>query len=114
MKPSFGSLAMFALLLSTPLAAQTNTDHASHHPDPQATATATALTDGEVRKIDKSASKLTIKHGPLTNLDMPPMTMVFRVKDPTLLDKIKEGDKIKFSADRVDGALTVTEVQVVP
>ncbi len=114
MTANCGLLLMLALLLSAPAVAQTNTDHASHHPDPQATATAMALTDGEVRKIDKSASKVTIKHGPLTNLDMPPMTMVFRVKDPTLLDKIKEGDKIKFSADRVDGALTVTEVQVVP
>ncbi len=52
--------------------------------------------------------------GPLPSLDMPPMTMVFRVKDPAMLDQIKEGDKIKFNADRINGALTVTEVRVAP
>jgi Cu/Ag efflux protein CusF len=60
---------------------------------------------------DKSAGKVTIKHGPVANLDMPPMTMVFRVKDPAMLDQVKEGDKIKFNADRIDGALTVTAIQ---
>lgn len=98
-----------------PLAAQTDTDHDSHHADPKVTAAAAAsMSDGEMRKIDKSAGKITIKHGSLQNLDMPPMTKVFRVKDPAMLDQVKEGDKIKFSADRVNGALTVTQVQVVP
>src|SRR5450631_202775 len=60
-----------------------------------------AMADGEVKKVDKDAGKLTIKHGPLTNLDMPGMTMVFRVKDPSMLDQVKEGDKIRFVADRV-------------
>ena len=69
------------------------------------------MTDGEVRKVDKDTGKVTIKHGPLQNLDMPAMTMVFRVKDPAMLDKFKEGDKIKFAADKVNGALTVTEIQ---
>jgi Cu/Ag efflux protein CusF len=77
-------------------------------------APAGAMSDGEVRKIDKSAGKVTIKHGPLQDLNMPPMTMVFRVKDPAILDQLKEGDKIKFSADRINGAIVVTEVQVVP
>ena len=70
------------------------------------------MSEGEVRKVDKSAGKVTIKHGPLANLDMPSMTMVFRVKDPAMLDQVKEGDKIKFNADRIDGTLTVTEMQV--
>jgi len=70
------------------------------------------MSEGEVRKVDKSAGKVTIKHGPLANLDMPSMTMVFRVKDPAMLDQVKEGDKIKFSADKIDGALTVTEMQI--
>ena len=54
---------------------------------------------------------MTLKHGPLTNLDMPAMTMVFKVLDPKMLDGIKEGDKVKFSADRVNGAITVTAIE---
>ena len=69
------------------------------------------LSDGEVRKVDKDAQKMTIKHGPLKNLDMPPMTMVFRVKDPAMLDKVKAGDKIKFRAEQTGGAFVVTQVE---
>jgi Cu/Ag efflux protein CusF len=72
---------------------------------------AATLSDGEVKKVDKDAGKITIKHGPLTNLDMPGMTMVFRVKDPAMLEQVKSGDKIKFVADKVNGALTVTTLQ---
>lgn len=68
-----------------------------------------ALSDGEVRKVDKEAKKITIKHGPLANLDMPPMTMVFQVKDPAMLDQVKAGDKVKFEAQKVNGAFTVTD-----
>ncbi len=74
-------------------------------------AQATAMIDGEVRKVDKDASKVTIKHGPITNLDMPAMTMVFRVSDPALLDQLKSGDKIRFLAERVQGAYTVMKVE---
>ncbi len=69
------------------------------------------LTDGEVKKVDKDTGKLTIKHGPITNLGMPAMTMVFRVNDPALLDKVKSGDKIRFAADKVGGVLTVMRVE---
>lgn len=69
------------------------------------------LADGEVRKVDKDAKKITIKHGPLANLDMPPMTMVFQVKDPAMLDKVKAGDKIKFQAEKIGGAFTVTQIE---
>jgi Cu(I)/Ag(I) efflux system periplasmic protein CusF len=65
---------------------------------------------GEVIKIDKSAGKITLKHGPIKNLDMDGMTMVFRVADPVMLDKVKAGDKVEFDADRVNGALTVTKI----
>lgn len=68
------------------------------------------MNEGEIRKIDKDAGKLTIKHGPLTTLDMPAMTMVFRVKEETMLDQVKVGDKIRFVAERANGALTVTEI----
>jgi Cu(I)/Ag(I) efflux system protein CusF len=70
------------------------------------------LVDGQVTKIDQSASKMTIKHGPIKSLDMnESMTMVFRVQDPALLKQVKPGDKIKFSAERVNGAITVTKIQ---
>jgi Cu/Ag efflux protein CusF len=67
-------------------------------------------TDGEVRKVDKAAGKVTLKHGPIANLEMPPMTMVFRVRDPKMLDNVKAGDKVKFKADKVQGSYTVIEL----
>lgn len=70
------------------------------------------LVAGEVKKVDNEAAKLTIKHAPLPNLDMPAMTMVFRVKDPAMLDQVKAGDKINFAAERVNGAITITRLEV--
>jgi len=77
-----------------------------------ASASTESMSEGEVKKVDASGGKLTIKHGPLANLDMGAMTMVFRVKDPEMLTQVKEGDKIKFIAEKVNGALTVTTLQV--
>ena len=71
------------------------------------TVTVEPMTEGEVRKVDKEAGKLTLRHGRIENLDMPAMTMVFRVADPSMLETLKEGDKIRFAADRMNGALTV-------
>ena len=65
---------------------------------------------GEVVKIDQSAGKITLKHGPIKKLDMDSMTMVFRVADPAMLEKVKAGDKVEFEADRVNGAITVTKI----
>ena len=79
----------------------------------QVVAQAAPLSEGEVRKIDKAAGKLTIKHGPLDNLGMPAMTMVFRVKDAATLDQVKPGDRIRFLAEKVDGVFTVTKLEVV-
>lgn len=70
-----------------------------------------AMAEGEVRKVDKDAKKITIKHGPLQKLDMPAMTMVFQVKDPAMLEQVKAGDKIKFDAEKVGGAFTVTKIE---
>ena len=72
---------------------------------------AAPMSSGEVKKVDKSSGKVTIKHGPLGNLRMPAMTMVFRVKDPAMLDQMKEGDKINFVPEKVNGALTVIHVE---
>ena len=76
-----------------------------------ASAQAAEFTKGTVKKLDASAKKVTIAHEDLKNLDMPAMTMVFRVKDDAILAKLKEGTAIEFVADRVDGKLTVTEIK---
>lgn len=76
-------------------------------------AMATALSEGVVRKINKAQGKLTLRHGPLENLDMPAMTMIFGVSDPAFLDQVKPGDNVRFLADQVNGKLTVTQIEVV-
>jgi Cu/Ag efflux protein CusF len=74
-------------------------------------ARANDLADAEVRKVDKEGGKLTLKHGEIRNLDMPPMTMVFTVKDKAMLDQVKPGDKVKFKAAKEGGNYVVTEIQ---
>ena len=104
MKQVLSAIALAAALLAAPAyAQQSQGGHDAHHP--------AALSDGEVRKVDKDAKKITIKHGPLANLDMPPMTMVFQVKDPAMLDQVKAGDKVKFQAEKVGSAYTVTKIE---
>jgi len=111
----FSSLiaAAAALALSGSVFAQTSAaDHAAHHPaGASAPASTTPMADGEVRKIDKEQGKVTLKHGPIASLVMPGMTMVFKVADPKMLDTLKQGDKVKFLADTVNGALTVTAIE---
>lgn len=100
----------FATGLSVAFAQQAGTaDHNAHHP--AAAAATTDLSEGEVRKVDKSAGKITVRHGEIRNLDMPPMTMVFGVADPAMLDKVKQGDKIRFRAENPNGNYTITELQ---
>jgi Cu/Ag efflux protein CusF len=71
--------------------------------------------DGEIRKIDKAQSKITLKHGEIKNLDMPPMTMVFRVKDAKMLDAVAVGDKVKFAAEKDSGGnYVVTQLTKAP
>jgi Cu/Ag efflux protein CusF len=65
----------------------------------------------EVRKVDKEAKKITLKHGPIPNLDMPAMTMVFRVQDPAMLEQVKAGDKVRFAAENIKGQITVTRIE---
>ena len=77
-------------------------------PGPRAMA---RMSEGEVRKVDRVAGKLTLQHGPLDNVDMPAMTMVFRIRDPAWLPQLKVGDKVRFVAERVDGNLTVTALE---
>jgi Cu(I)/Ag(I) efflux system periplasmic protein CusF len=100
------SLAL-VMVLSAPLSQSFADQHDSHHVG------STAMTAGEVKKVDKDAGKVTIKHGRIENLDMPGMTMIFRVKDAAILDQLKEGDKINFAADKVNGTYTLMQVESV-
>ena len=96
------TLILAAAIALTPLA------HATSHDS-----TTTALTQGEVRKVDKDARKITIKHQEIRNLEMPAMTMVFPVKDESMLDRVKQGDKVQFTAEKVGGTITVTTIDPV-
>lgn len=75
-----------------------------------APASMSSMTDGEVRKIDKDAAKITLRHGEIKNLKMPPMTMVF--SDKAMLDQVKTGDKVRFAADTIGGAMTITQIEL--
>lgn len=97
----------FLPLLATPLLAlATLTCAAQAAPD-----TALPQVSGEIRKVDVAAGKITIRHEEIPNLEMPPMTMVFRVASPALLEQAKAGEQVLFSADKINGALTVTTLQ---
>jgi Cu(I)/Ag(I) efflux system periplasmic protein CusF len=76
----------------------------------QQAASSADMTDGEVRKVDKDSKKITVKHGEIKNLEMPPMTMVFQVKDPAMLDKVQAGDKVRFKVEKAGSAFVVTEI----
>ncbi|MEO8142816.1 MAG: copper-binding protein [Betaproteobacteria bacterium] len=73
-------------------------------------AVAQQLAEGEVRKVDRKAKTITLKHGPIQISDMPAMTMVFQVKYPAPLEKVKQGDKVKFEAPKLGGAFTGTRI----
>lgn len=100
-------MALALGVLSSPVLAQA-TDHGKAH---AANAAATETIDGEIKKVDKSAKKLTIKHGEIKSLEMPGMTMVFQVKDPAMLDQVKAGDKVRFKTEKGNGGFVVTELQ---
>lgn len=107
-RSQFASLLVIAL--AAPVFAQTPADdHSAHHAG--AKAQSSALSEGEIRKVDKDAKKITIKHGPLTNLDMPAMTMVFPVKDPAMLERVTTGDKVVFTAEKIGGQIMVTRLE---
>ena len=76
-----------------------------------ATGALAQLAEGEIRKVDKDAQKLTIKHGEIKSIDMPPMTMVFRVKNAQMLEAVKPGDKVKFEAQKEGGQYVVTTIE---
>ncbi len=103
-------IATLSFALLTPLGALADD---AHH-KPAATAGADDMTDGEVRKIDLEAGKVTLKHADIKSLDMPAMTMVFVVKDKALLEKLKTGEKVRFKVVNDGGKFTVTDIQPAP
>ena len=102
---SAAALALTAFV-SNPVFAQMNMDHGK-----MGMAATPGMTDGEVRKIDKDAGKITLKHGDIKHMDMPGMTMVFVVNDKALLDKTTVGAKVQFMATNENGLMTVTDIQ---
>lgn len=104
--------ALFAaMIFAAPMAYADESTHNHNHSDASATAGENEMSNGEVKKIDKEAGKITIKHGPLKNVGMSAMTMAFRVKDAAMLNQVKEGDKINFIVEKVNGNLTVTKIE---
>ena len=101
------ALVFACWLAPHPVCAQTG---AATGERPATVQTRTDLTAGEVRRVDKATGRVTIRHERIVNLNMPPMTMVFRVPDKGLLDALRPGDKILFRAEEKNGALTLTEI----
>lgn len=116
MKPLFVSLAACLLVGVGAAHAQTVNaapdGHTEHHPS-QAPEAA-ELSEGEITRLDAPALKVTLRHGELKNLDMPPMTMVFRVKDAAVLAPLKAGDKVLFRAERIQGVFYLTHIEKAP
>ena len=112
MKTLITALALASTCIASALAQQKAADHGAHHP--AAAASAADMSDGEIRKVDKDAKKLTIKHGEIKNLDMPAMTMVFQVKDGAMLEKLKAGDKIRFAVEKSTSGFVVTDIRPAP
>ena len=110
-------IALAATLSASAIAADEHNGHGAMPSDMKMQSHAPAeamMVEGQVKKVDKSAGKVTLAHGPLTNLGMNmAMTMAFRVKDAAWLDQMKEGDKIRFMAENVNGALTVVKFESV-
>ena len=113
---------LLSAALCTPAWAQTKpADHSGHHPATGAAAAASAptsasseLAEAQVRNINKPQRKITLKHGEIKSLDMPPMTMVFNVRQAAMLERVQIGDTVRFSAEKIDGAYVVTAMETVP
>ncbi len=103
--------ALIGLLPLSALSAGEHDAHAGHMAPAAKTASEWPMSEGTIKKVDKAAGKVTVTHGPLTNLNMPAMTMVFRVKDATWLDLMKQDGKIRFVADSVGGTLTIVRFE---
>ena len=101
--------------LAQATAAAAADSHSSHHPAAAASTTPQAeLSEGEITRWDPRTLRLTLKHGEIKNLEMPPMTMVFRVADASVVGDLKPGDKVRFRAEQVSGAYHVQRIEKAP
>jgi Cu/Ag efflux protein CusF len=105
------AVSIFGAGLAFHVGAEADHKHLAQNSAKPGAAASAALTEGEVRKVDKGAGKVTIKHGPMPKFDMPPMTMAYPVTDKAMLDQLKPGDKIKFDVDGTGGKFTVTRLE---
>lgn len=103
--------ALISLATMFPMSVLAADDHAGHGTAHGSKGAATVMSDGTVKKVDKPGGKVTLAHGPLANLGMPAMTMVFRVKETAWLDQMKDGDKIRFIAENLNGKLSVIKFE---
>ena len=101
-----------ALLLSTLFLAFAAPVQAQSHQHQHAASVPASLAEGMVKKIDKPAGKITIAHGPIESINMPPMTMSFAVQNSKMLDTVKAGDKVRFAVESIKDVLTVTRLEV--
>ena len=106
-------IAAFATLFTSGFAIADSSQKAEAKPI-ATTPAAAPMTEAEVRKVDKEQGKITLRHGEIKNLDMPPMTMVFRVKDVRQIEKLAAGDKVLFSAEKIDGNYVVIQIELTP
>lgn len=110
MKRIASVLAALFVVAAAPVLAQ-QAGHAGHHAAAAPGKAAHDFVSGEVKKVDKAAGKITLKHGPIPSLDMPAMTMVYRTKNPSALEKLKAGDAVRFKAEKIEGSYTITEYE---
>ncbi|MGB4062717.1 MAG: copper-binding protein [Azonexus sp.] len=109
---AFITASLIAFSTLGAVSAQAASDHAGHvMATPANTSAEMQMVDGQVKKLDKTAGKVTLSHGPLANLNMPAMTMVFKVSNAAWLEQMKTGDKIRFMADNVNGAVTIVHFE---
>jgi Cu/Ag efflux protein CusF len=107
-KHLFAFLLVFSAASFTAIYAQ---DKHHSHADAESAVSASHMAEGEIKKINRDSKKMTIKHGDIKSLDMPGMTMVFQIRDTSLLETFKAGDKVKFVIEKLDGAFVVTSMQ---
>jgi Cu(I)/Ag(I) efflux system protein CusF len=107
------TVSLIAFALALPAGAMAQDVHAAHHAATAPAAQQTAMTNGVVKRVDKSTGSVTIAHEALTNLGMPGMTMTFLVKDRAWLDGMKAGSRIRFVAENVNGDLTIVALEQV-
>jgi Cu/Ag efflux protein CusF len=105
--------AVLSLVASAPAWAQSGHDHSGHTMATPVKATADQLDNsGEVKRVNTETKKITISHGPLKAFDMPAMTMAFPVKDPAMLTKVKQGDKVRFGLEKAGEDLVITRIEL--